>query len=65
MRPRTEVLLLLLACLPASLAAQGSGRDIDVFYGRWYQGNRATTYELRSGHFAVQVLVHDSLGRRR
>ena len=61
MRPRTEVLLLL-ACLPASLAAQ---RDVEVFYGRWYQGNRATTYELRSGHFAAQVLVHDSLGRRR
>lgn len=64
MRPRTEVLLLL-AWMPASLAAQGSERDIDVFYGRWYQGNRATTYELRSGHFAVQVLVNDSLGRRR
>jgi hypothetical protein len=61
LRLRTEVLLLL-ACLPASLAAQ---RDLDAFYGRWYQGNRATTYDLRSGHFAVQVLVHDSLGRRR
>ena len=62
MQPRTDVLLLL-ACLPAALAAQG--RDLDVFYGRWYQGNRATTYELRSGRFAAQVLVHDSLGRRR
>ena len=47
---------------------------MDVLYGRWYQGNRAATYELRtdapltgafSHGFAVQVLVHDSLGRRR
>jgi cell wall-associated NlpC family hydrolase len=62
LRPRTSVALLF-ACLPAGLAAQG--RDLDVFYGRWYQGNRATTYELRSGHLALQALVHDSLGRRR
>jgi hypothetical protein len=71
LRPRTD-LALLLACLPAGLAAQG--RDVDLYYGRWYQGNRAATYELRtdapltgalSHGFAVQVLVHDSLGRRR
>ncbi|MGH7673198.1 MAG: C40 family peptidase [Gemmatimonadales bacterium] len=71
MRRRTD-LALLLACLPTGLAAQG--RDVDLFYGRWYQGNRAATYELRtdapltgalSHGFAVQVLVHDSLGRRR
>jgi cell wall-associated NlpC family hydrolase len=60
---RPTELALLLACLPAGLAAQG--RDVDVLYGRWYNGNRASTYELRSGHFATQVLVHDSLGRRR
>jgi len=64
LRPRIE-LVLLLACLPAGVAAQGGGRDIDVLYGRWYNGNRARTYEVRSGHFAMQVLVHDSLGRRR
>ncbi len=73
MRPRIEVALLL-ACVPAGLAAQGAGRDVDVLYGRWYQGNRAAIYELRtdtpltgalSHGFAVQVLVHDSLGRRR
>ena len=64
MPPRIE-LVLLLACLPVGVAAQGGGRDIDVLYGRWYNGNRARTYELRSGHLAVQVLVHDSLGRRR
>jgi cell wall-associated NlpC family hydrolase len=47
---------------------------LDVLYGRWYQGNRAATYELRtdaqltgafSHGFALQVMVHDSLGRRR
>jgi cell wall-associated NlpC family hydrolase len=41
-------------------------------YGRWYQGNQSTSYELRtdaplSGIFsnglAAQVLIHDSLGR--
>jgi cell wall-associated NlpC family hydrolase len=73
LRPPTE-LVLLVACGPALLAAQG--RDVEVVYGRWYQGNRATTYELRtdaplgrggtfSHGFAVQVQVHDSLGRRR
>jgi len=73
LRPRTD-LVLLLACLPIGLAAQAGGRDIDVLYGRWYQGNRAATYELRTDSplsdylthgFAVQILVHDSLGRRR
>jgi len=73
LRPPTE-LALLLACFPAVLAAQG--RNVELVYGRWYQGNRATTYELRtdaplgragsfSHGFAVQALVHDSLGRRR
>lgn len=62
MRLRTE-LIVLLTCLPAGLAAQG--RDVEVLYGRWYSGNRANTYELRFGHLRAQVLVHDSLGRRR
>jgi len=64
LRPRIE-LVLLLTCLPTGIAAQGASREVDVRYGRWYNGNRATTYELRSGHLAVEVLVHDSLGRRR
>lgn len=74
MRPRIEVLLLLGACLgSAGLHAQG-GRDVDLLYGRWYQGNRATTYGLRTdgplgGIFShgvsVQVAVHDTLGRQR
>ena len=64
MRPRIE-LVLLLACLPAPVTAQGGGRQLDVLYGRWYNGNRARTYQLRSGHLALQALVHDSLGRRR
>lgn len=66
MRPRIELIVLLVCLtLPAAAQAQGGGRDIDVLYGRWYNGNRATTYELRSGHLAAQVLIHDSLGRRR
>jgi cell wall-associated NlpC family hydrolase len=71
--PRRTELALALVCLPAAgLAAQG--RDLEVLYGRWYQGNRANTYELRTDSplngvfthgFSLQVLVHDSLGRRR
>jgi hypothetical protein len=43
-----------------------------VRYGRWYQGNQSTSYELRtdaplggifSHGLAAQVLIHDSLGR--
>ena len=70
MRPRIELLLLIAAVSP--LRAQG--RDLDVRYGRWYQGNQSKTYELRtdapwSGIFshglAAQILIHDSLGRHR
>lgn len=61
MRPRIELFLLIAGV--THLHAQG--REVDVSYGRWYNGNRARTYELRSGHLAAQVLVHDSLGRRR
>jgi len=66
LRPRIE-LIVLLVCVPAAAVAQGrgGGRDVDLLLGRWYNGNRARTYELRSGHLAAQVLVHDSLGRRR
>ena len=70
MRPRIELFLLIAGLSP--LSAQG--RDVDVRYGRWYQGNSSTSYELRtdaplggifSQGFAVQVLVHDRLGRHR
>jgi NlpC/P60 family protein len=61
LRPRIELALLIAGV--THLHAQGRG--VDVSYGRWYNGNRARTYELRSGHLAAQVLVHDSLGRRR
>jgi hypothetical protein len=53
---------------------EGQGRDVDLLYGRWYHGNQSSSYELRtvaplggifSHGFAVQVLIHDSLGRRR
>ncbi|MFN2572265.1 MAG: C40 family peptidase [Gemmatimonadales bacterium] len=56
------------------LHAQGRGRDVDLLYGRWYQGNASSSYELRtdaplagifSHGLAAQVLIHDSLGRRR
>lgn len=61
MRPPIELFLLIAGV--THLHAQG--RDVDVLYGRWYNGNSARTYELRSGHLAAQVLVHDRLGRRR
>jgi len=53
---------------------KGQGRDVDLLYGRWYQGNQSTSYELRtvtplggifSHGLAAQVLIHDRLGRRR
>lgn len=71
--PRRTELALALACLPVAGLA-GQGRDLEVLYGRWYQGNRAATYELRTNSalhgvfshgFAAQALIHDSLGRRR
>jgi NlpC/P60 family protein len=69
--PRTERFLALLLMAPAGLAAQ---TDLDLVYGRWYGGNHAAGYQLRtdaplvgvfSHGFALQVLLHDSLGRRR
>ena len=69
MRPRIELFLLIagVSALPAQ------GRDVDLRLGRWYQGNRSKSYELRTdaplgnGTFslglAAQVLIHDSLGR--
>jgi hypothetical protein len=72
LRPRIDVLVLLGCGLgTASLAAQ---RDVDLLYGRWYHGNDAASYSLRTvaslgGHFsqglAVHVLVNDALGRHR
>lgn len=68
MRPRIEFFLLIAGV--SHLHAQG--RDVDVRYGRWYQGNQSKSYELRtdapfagifSHGLAAQVLIHDSLGR--
>ena len=70
MRPRIELFLLIAGA--SQLPAQG--RDVDLRYGRWYQHNQSTSYELRTnaplgGIFShgpsAQVLIHDSLGRRR
>lgn len=67
-RPRIELFLLVAGVSP--LSAQG--RDIDLRYGRWYEGNQSRSYELRtdvplgrvfSHGFAAQVLIHDTLGR--
>jgi cell wall-associated NlpC family hydrolase len=67
-RPRIELFLLISGVSP--LFAQG--RDIDLRYGRWYEGNQSRSYELRtdvplgrifSHGFAAQVLIHDTLGR--
>jgi len=72
---RTEpIALLLLSLAPAALPAQGRGLEFHV--GRWYNGNRADTYEFRTNArvgagaaftqgFGVAVLVNDSLGHRR
>ncbi len=76
MRPRTDRALIVVVALATAppLYAQHSGRDIDLLFGRWYQGNQSKSYELRtdaplSGIFshglAAQVLIHDSLGRNR
>jgi len=70
-RPTSAVLLCALA---AASAARAQTRDIEAHYGRWYGGNDATTYELRSSQVwfaglthgpAVAVVRNDSLGRRR
>ncbi|HTI04818.1 MAG TPA: C40 family peptidase [Gemmatimonadales bacterium] len=67
---RIELLLLIAGV--SHLHAQG--RDVDLRVGRWYQGNQSTSYELRtdaplagifSQGLALQVLIHDSLGRHR
>jgi hypothetical protein len=67
---RIELLVLIAGV--SSLHAQG--RDVDARVGRWYQGNQSTSYELRtdaplagvfSHGLALQVLIHDSLGRHR
>ena len=73
MRPRIDQTFLLALILGAS-ALEAQGRDVDLIVGRWYRGNQSNTYDLRTstplgrsfGHgLTVQVLVHDSLGRRR
>ena len=72
MRPRIEFLLLIAGVSHLRAQTAGEGRDVDLRYGRWYQGNQSTTYELRtdkplsgifSHGFVVQVQVDDSLGR--
>jgi cell wall-associated NlpC family hydrolase len=68
----TSVVALLALCLVGPAGAQT--RDVEVHYGRWYGGNNATTYELRSSQPwwgalthgpAAAVVLNDSLGRRR
>jgi hypothetical protein len=70
LRPRIEFFFLIAGV--SQLPAQG--RDVDFRLGRWYQGNRSTSYELRtdaplagifSDGFTAQALIHDSLGRHR
>jgi cell wall-associated NlpC family hydrolase len=73
LRPRIDLALLFALTLGAP-SLRGQGRDVDLLYGRWYQGNQSASYEFRtvtplggifSHGFAAQVLIHDSLGRRR
>ncbi|HXI33843.1 MAG TPA: NlpC/P60 family protein, partial [Gemmatimonadales bacterium] len=70
-RPISVVALLALGLVPA---ARAQTRDVEAHYGRWYGGNDATTYEVRSSqpwfgaltHGPVAaVVLNDSLGRRR
>jgi len=61
LRPRIEFFLLITGI--SHLHAQG--RDVDIVYGRWYDGNRSSSYELRVAGFVAQALIHDSLGRHR
>src|SRR2546429_7875986 len=60
--------------LPATLGAQGRGLELHL--GRWYNGNRADVYEMRTAArlgggdlfthgVGVTLLVSDTLGRRR
>jgi len=74
LRPRIELLLLIagVSQLSAQGVGGGGGRDVDLRYGRWYSGNQSKSYELRtdapiagifSHGLAVQILIHDSLGR--
>src|SRR5258706_236104 len=70
LRPRIEFFLLIAGV--SQLSAQGRGRDVRVGYGRWDSGNQSKSYELRtdapiagifSHGLAIQVLIHDNLGR--
>jgi cell wall-associated NlpC family hydrolase len=70
LRPRIEFLLVIAGV--SQLPAQS--RAVDVLYGRWYHGNESKSYELRTQGsrfgivthgLALEILVHDSLGRRR
>jgi hypothetical protein len=75
LRPRIDLALLVVGTLAAEVPRlEAQGRDLDLLYGRWYRGNRSTSYELRTdaplgGVFSygltAQVLIHDSLGRHR
>jgi len=70
---RTELFVIqLLALAPGALTAQRRGFELHL--GRWYNGNRAETYEFRTSAplgaafthgFGVAVLVNDTLGRHR
>jgi len=75
LRPRIEFLLLIAGVSQLSAQVGGAGgRDVDLRYGRWYSGNQSKSYELRtdapiagifSQGLALQILIHDSLGRHR
>jgi hypothetical protein len=79
LRPRTNrafpvVVVVVVFVATPPLLAQKAGRDLDFLYGRWYQGNQSTSYELRtavplagifSHGLAGQVLIDDALGRHR
>lgn len=69
---RIELFFLPLLTLPGALSGQSRGMEFHL--GRWYNGNRALTYEFRTSSrlggpfshgFGLSMLVNDTLGRRR
>jgi len=59
---------------PSYARGAGGGRGLELHLGRWYNGNRADVYELRTTTrlggpfthgFGLTLLVNDTLGRRR
>jgi hypothetical protein len=58
LRPRIEFLLLIAGVSHLRAQVAGGGRDVDLRYGHWYQGNQSTTYELRTDKPLSGIFSH-------